>query len=221
MAGSLNKVMLIGRLGKDPEIRYTQSGHSVGNFTLATNEYWTDNQGQKQERTEWHNIVVWDRLADQAQSFLRRGSLVYIEGRLQTRSWDDNQTGQKKFKTEIVANTVQFLEPKSAQNQASGANSGYYSQQMGNQSSYSGGQGAAPSYNSSPAGGQNTYSSQPSGSGSYFSATPPPPRSTDSNQGFVDDNQKAMVQSDSNKMESVPNKEAQPGGDFIDDDIPF
>ena len=95
--GSLNKVLLIGRLGKDPEIRYTQSGNAVAHFSIATSESWTDSQGQRQEKTEWHEVVAWNKLADLAQSYLKQGSLIYIEGRLQTRSWDDQQTGQKRF----------------------------------------------------------------------------------------------------------------------------
>ena len=110
--GNLNKVMLIGRLGKDPEIRYTQTGSAVANFSLATNEYWTDAQGQRQERTEWHNIVAWNKLADLAQNYLKQGNQVYLEGRLQTRSWDDAQTGQKKYRTEVVANILQFLDSR-------------------------------------------------------------------------------------------------------------
>ena len=109
--GNLNKVMLIGRLGKDPEIRYTQSGSAVANFTLATNEYWNDSQGQRQEKTEWHNIVVWNKLADLAQNYLKQGSQVYLEGRIQTNSWDDAQTGQKRYRTEVVANHAIFRQP--------------------------------------------------------------------------------------------------------------
>ena len=111
--GSLNKVMLIGNLGKDPEIRYTQAGSAVANFPLATTDRWTDRQGQRQERTEWHDIVAFDRLADLAQSYLKKGRSVYIEGRLQTRSWEDQQ-GQKRYRTEVVANSMQFLEPRSS-----------------------------------------------------------------------------------------------------------
>ena len=92
--GSLNKVMLIGNLGRDPEIRYTNAGSSVANYSIATTDRWTDRQGQKQERTEWHDIVAFDRLADLSQNYLRKGSNVFIEGRLQTRSWEDNE-GQK------------------------------------------------------------------------------------------------------------------------------
>ena len=126
--GSLNKVMLIGRLGKDPEIRYTQSGSAVANFSLATSEFSKDKQGQKQERTEWHNIVAWEHLADLAQNYLKKGKQVYIEGRLQTRSWEDPQ-GQKRYTTEIVASTMQFLDggkeggnPNSSGNSQAGGN---------------------------------------------------------------------------------------------------
>ena len=105
--------MLIGRLGKDPEIRYTQAGNAVANFSLATSDRWTDKQGQKQERTEWHNIQAWDKLADLVQSYLQKGSLIYLEGSLKTSSWDDSQTGQKRYKTEIVAKVIQFLDTKS------------------------------------------------------------------------------------------------------------
>ena len=108
---NLNKVMLIGRLGQDPEIRYTQSGSAVANVTIATNDYWTDKQGGKQERTEWHSLVLWGKLADLAQSYLKKGSQVYVEGRLQTRDWEDQQ-GQKHYKTEVVVTTMQFLDTK-------------------------------------------------------------------------------------------------------------
>ena len=107
--GSLNKVMLIGNLGRDPEIRYTNAGSSVANYSVATTDRWPDRQGQKQERTEWHDIVAFDRLADLSQNYLRKGSNVFIEGRLQTRSWEDNE-GQKKYRTEVVANVIQFLD---------------------------------------------------------------------------------------------------------------
>ena len=109
--GSLNKVMLIGNLGRDPEIRYTQAGSAVANFSLATTDRWTDRHGQRQERTEWHDIVAFDRLADLAQNYLKKGKSVFIEGRLQTRSWEDPQ-GQKRYRTEVVANGMQFLDAR-------------------------------------------------------------------------------------------------------------
>ena len=107
MAG-LNKVMLIGNLGRDPEIRHTPSGTPVANFTLATNENFTDRGGNRQERTEWHRIVVWSKLAEICDQYLRKGRQVYIEGRLQTRQWEDQQ-GQRRSTTEIVATNMIML----------------------------------------------------------------------------------------------------------------
>ena len=97
---NLNKVMMIGRLGQDPEIRYTQSGNAVANFSIATNEYWTDKQGEKKERTDWHNVVAWSKQADLVQSYLKKGSQVYIECKVQNSDWED-QEGKKHYKTEI------------------------------------------------------------------------------------------------------------------------
>jgi single-strand DNA-binding protein len=109
MAGGINKVILIGNLGKDPEVRFTPGGQAVANFNIATSESWTDkNSGQKQERTEWHRIVVWGKLAELCGEYLKKGRQCYVEGRLQTREWTDKE-GQKKYTTEVVANTVQFL----------------------------------------------------------------------------------------------------------------
>jgi len=109
MAGSgLNKVMLIGNLGKDPEVRYTPGGQAVANFTIATNESWNDKQGQKQERTEWHRIVAWGKTAELCGEYLTKGRQVYIEGKIQTREWN-NKEGQKQYTTEVVANQVLFL----------------------------------------------------------------------------------------------------------------
>lgn len=105
---SVNKVILVGRLGQNPEVRYTPSGAAVANFTLATNESWQDKSGQKQERTEWHRIVVWGKLAELCQQYLTKGRQVYVEGRLQTRQWQD-QSGQTRYTTEVQAQTVQFL----------------------------------------------------------------------------------------------------------------
>jgi len=108
MAG-INKVILIGNLGRDPELRYTQNGQPVANFSLATSENWTDKtSGEKVEKTEWHRIVVWGRTAEHCSQYLAKGRTVYIEGRLQTRDWEDKE-GQKRSTTEINAQTVQFL----------------------------------------------------------------------------------------------------------------
>ena len=111
---SLNKALLIGNLGKDPEIRYTQNGQSVATFSLATSENWTDQNGNRQERTEWHNIVAWGKLADLSQKFLAKGRQVYIEGRIQSREWTD-QTGGKRRTTEINATSIVFLGNRATQ----------------------------------------------------------------------------------------------------------
>jgi single-strand DNA-binding protein len=107
MAG-VNKAILIGNLGRDPEIRHTPGGQTVATFTLATTERRTDKSGQKQDFTEWHNIVAWSRLAELAGQYLKKGRNVYIEGRISNRSWADKD-GNKKYRSEIVAQTIQFL----------------------------------------------------------------------------------------------------------------
>jgi single-strand DNA-binding protein len=113
MAGkSLNKVLLIGHLGKDPEVSYTASGVAVAKFSIATNERWKDQEGNTQERTEWHNIVAWRKLAEICGQYLKKGSKVYLEGRLQTRSWDDKNTGVKRYTTEIISDDLIMLDSK-------------------------------------------------------------------------------------------------------------
>jgi single-strand DNA-binding protein len=107
---SVNKVILVGRLGKDPEIRATPGGTNVTRFSLATDEKFTDRAGEKQERTEWHNIVAFAKLAEICGQYLKKGKLVYIEGSIRTDSWEDKESGQKKYKTEIIANTMQMLD---------------------------------------------------------------------------------------------------------------
>lgn len=109
---SLNKVILIGNLGQDPDVRYTPSGAAVANFSIATTERWKDKQsGNLEEKTEWHRIVVWGKLAELCKEYLAKGRAVYVEGRLQTRAWDDKD-GNKRYTTEVVAQTVQFLDRK-------------------------------------------------------------------------------------------------------------
>ena len=107
--GSINKVILIGNLGADPELRSTPSGVQVANCSLATSETWTDKSGERQERAEWHRIVLWRRLAEVAGQYLKKGSKIYIEGKLQTRSWDD-QNGQKRYTTEVIASSMEMLD---------------------------------------------------------------------------------------------------------------
>ncbi|HYO12321.1 MAG TPA: single-stranded DNA-binding protein [Thermoanaerobaculia bacterium] len=143
----VNKVILIGNLGRDPEVRSTPSGQPVASFTLATSRRWRDKNGQRQEQTEWHNIVVWGKQAEIAGQYLTKGKQVYIEGRLQTRSWDDRQTGEKKYRTEIVADMFQMLgqrgtdfEPHAGPSASAGA-------------SYGGGGGGGASYDEGDYGG--------------------------------------------------------------------
>jgi len=132
MARGVNKVILIGNLGKDPETRYMPSGGSVTNITLATSESWNDrNSGQRQERTEWHRVVFFNKLAEIAGQYLTKGSKVYVEGALRTRKWQDKE-GRDQYTTEIVADEMQMLDSRSGSGGAMGDDGGYgggYSQQ--------------------------------------------------------------------------------------------
>ena len=120
MAG-VNKVILIGNLGKDPEVRFMPNGGAVANITVATSETWKDKQtGEQKEKTEWHNIVLYQRLAEIAGEYLKKGSKVYLEGSLQTSKWTDQQSGQDRYKTEIKANSLQMLDGKPSQGQGGG-----------------------------------------------------------------------------------------------------
>lgn len=105
---SVNKAILVGRLGRDPETRYTSGGQAVSNFTVATDESYRDRSGERQKRTEWHRIVLWGKLAEIAQQYLKKGTMVYIEGRIQTRQWDDRE-GNKRTTVEIVGNVMRML----------------------------------------------------------------------------------------------------------------
>ncbi|TKB51185.1 single-stranded DNA-binding protein [Ferrimonas sediminicola] len=110
----VNKVILVGNLGQDPEVRYMPNGNAVANITVATSETWKDQQGQQQERTEWHRVVMFRRLAEIAGEYLRKGSKVYLEGKLQTRKWQDNN-GQDRYTTEVVADEMQMLDSRGGQ----------------------------------------------------------------------------------------------------------
>src|SRR3990167_7332087 len=120
MTRGVDKVILIGNLGKDPEVRYTPNGLAVANITLATSESWKDKQtGETQERTEWHRVVFYQRLAEIVGEYLRKGSKVYVEGRLQTRKWQDKNSGQDRYTTEIIAESMQMLDSKGGSASAS------------------------------------------------------------------------------------------------------
>ncbi|MFD2436109.1 single-stranded DNA-binding protein [Modicisalibacter luteus] len=136
MARGVNKVILIGNLGQDPDIRFLPSGNPVANLRIATTDSWTDRQsGQRQERTEWHTVVLFNKLAEIAQQYVKKGSRIYIEGRLQTRKWQ-GQDGQDRYSTEIVANDMQMLDTRGGQGGGGGAD---YNQQP--QSNYGAPQG--------------------------------------------------------------------------------
>ena len=121
----VNKVILIGNLGRDPEVRSTPSGQPVANFTLATSRRWRDKNGQKQEQTEWHTVVCWGKQAEIAGQYLTKGKQVYVEGRLQTRSWDDRNTGEKRYKTEVICETFQMLGQRGGDFDSQGTGGGY------------------------------------------------------------------------------------------------
>ena len=161
MARGVNKVILIGNLGSDPEVKYTPDGVPVANFSLATNESWNDKDGQRQERTEWHRLVLWRRQAEVAQQYLKKGAKIYVEGKLQTRSWDD-QSGQKRYMTEVVVLDMQMLDSR-----GEGGGSGYGDEggrRAGGGSDFSGGRaGGGSSYGGDRAGTQPDASPPPSG----------------------------------------------------------
>lgn len=170
MARGLNKVMLIGNLGSDPEMRVIPSGQTVTNFTLATNESFKDSSGTLQERTEWHRIVVWGKLAEICNQYLRKGRQVYLEGKIQTRSWDDSKTGEKRYATEIVCSDMQMLGSSMQQQGGNYSNQGggYSPQQQPQNQGYGNQGGYAPQ--------------QPQGQGSYQ-----PPAGMDQSEPEKDD----------------------------------
>ena len=162
--GSLNKVMLIGNLGKDPEVRAIPSGAKVANFSIATTESYTDkNTNQKVDKTEWHNIVMWRGLAEVAEKYLRKGSQVYIEGRLQTRSWD-HQNGQKRYTTEVVADQMVML-GRPGGNRSEGGEGGY--------------QRSEPAMNARPQGGASFGGAGGGQGGGYSAPSSLPPQAED------------------------------------------
>lgn len=155
MAGSVNKVILIGNLGADPDVRTTPSGQMVATISVATSETFNNREGQRQERTEWHRVQLWGKLAELAQRYLTKGRKVYIEGRIQTRSWDDQQTGQKRYATDIVANQMVFIDSGGGRD-AGGA----YDDQGGGGGGY---QRSAPPRQSAPARGGGARPPEPAG----------------------------------------------------------
>ena len=151
MAKGINKVILIGNLGKDPEVRYMTNGEAVANLTLATSDSWKDKAtGEQQERTEWHNLVFYRRLAEIAGEYLKKGSKIYVEGKLQTRKWQDKNSGTDRYTTEIIVNEMQMLD----------------------------GRGAGSGHSSSGGGGGGDYNEAPQQGASRASGTRPAPTQT-------------------------------------------
>lgn len=144
MAKSVNKVILLGNVGKDPEMRSTGGGTLVANFTLATSDRQKDPQGNWQDRTEWHNLVAFTRLAEIVRDYVKKGSKLYVEGKIQTRSWDDKESGAKRYRTEIIVNDISLL---SGRDDSSGG-------------SYSRSSNASSGHDQRPSGGQDDYSQQ-------------------------------------------------------------
>lgn len=152
MARGINKVILIGNTGADPEVRYMQNGNAVATLSVATSETWKDKQtGEKQERTEWHRVVCFNRLGEIVAEYVRKGSKLYVEGSLRTRKWQDQQ-GQDRYTTEILANDIQMLDGKGNGSGMSFDNTGYdnaganRAQQPANRSGHKGSQAESPSY---------------------------------------------------------------------------
>lgn len=207
MARGINKVILIGNLGQDPEVRFTPSGTAVANLNLATSDTWMDRQsGQRQERTEWHRVVLFNKTAEIAQQYLKKGSKVYIEGRLQTRKWQD-QNGQDRYSTEIVANDLQMLDSRGGDFQGGNAQQGGYPQGNNPQNGY----------------GQSNSTQPPQQSGGY------PPQGGAPQGGYSNPAPQRGAQPAPQQRQPAPNNNQNsnygapdPGNfDDFDDEIPF
>ena len=148
MAKSVNRVTLLGNVGKDPEIRSTAGGMVVATFSIATTDRQKDPQGNWQDKTEWHNLVAFQRTAEIVRDYVKKGHKLYVEGKLTTRSWDDKESGQKKYKTEIIVNDLSLLSGRGDEGGASGSSSGSYAQRGG---------GNTASFDQRPSGGQDDY----------------------------------------------------------------
>ncbi len=170
----VNKVILVGNLGNDPEVRYMPNGNAVANLSLATSESWKDQQGQVQERTEWHRLTTYRRLAEIAGEYLKKGSQIYVEGKLQTRKWQDQQ-GQDRYTTEIIVDQMQMLGGRGGE--AGGGSGGYQRQQSNQGGGYNQNQGGGynqPAPQGAPQGGQQGgYNQAPQGGGQSQPKTPP------------------------------------------------
>lgn len=163
MARGVNKVILLGNVGKDPEIRTTQGGMNVASFSLATAERTKDQTGNWTDKTEWHNLVAFGRTAEIVRDYVKKGTQLYIEGKIQTRSWDDKESGQKKYRTEIIVNEMNLLGGRGeGGGEGRGSSSGSYERSPGGYSSYSGsrGGGGGSTGSQAPSAPANDYADQ-------------------------------------------------------------
>jgi single-strand DNA-binding protein len=214
----VNKVILVGNLGNDPEVRYMPNGNAVANLSIATSESWKDQQGQLQEKTEWHKVTMYRRLAEIAGEYLKKGSQIYLEGKLQTRKWQDQQ-GNDRYTTEVIADQLQMLGGRNESGgggQSGGGQGGYQQspqggqnnqggyQQSGGQSNQSGGQSNQSGGQSNQSGGQSNQSGGQSNQGGG---------------GYQQPSQQGPKQSPQQSPQKAPPM-AEPDFDF-DDDIPF
>jgi single-strand DNA-binding protein len=208
----VNKVILVGNLGNDPEVRYMPNGNAVANLSIATSESWKDQQGQLQEKTEWHKVTMYRRLAEIAGEYLKKGSQIYLEGKLQTRKWQDQQ-GNDRYTTEVIADQLQMLggrnESGGSGGQSGGGQGGYQQSPQGgqnNQGGYqqSGGQSNQGGGQSNQGGGQSNQGGGQSNQGSG---------------GYQQPSQQGSKQSPQQSPQKAPPM-AEPDFDF-DDDIPF
>ena len=215
MAG-VNKVIIVGNLGKDPEVRFMPNGSAVANITVATSDTWKDKQtGEKKEKTEWHNIVMYQRLAEIAGEYLKKGSKVYLEGSLQTSKWTDQQTGQDRYKTEIKANTMQMLDSRS-----SGQQGGFSSQNQQSQSQQSGGFQGQPSQDQQGGFAQNNPQQVPQQSYNKPEQQSGFSQKNQQQGGFSQNNQQQGGFSSQPQQQAPKVNPQEPNIDF-DDDIPF
>jgi len=198
MAGSVNKVIIIGNLGADPDVRTTPSGQMVATISIATSETFNNREGQRQERTEWHRVQLWGKQAELAQRYLLKGRKVYIEGRIQTRSWDDQQSGQKRYATEIVASQMVFIDSGGG----GGRDAGGAQDDANSAPSYGGGGGGGGGYTPRSGGGGG------GGGGNAPRSNAPPPRAGGNAPPRPADGGGAP-----------PQQADDPG--YFDDDVPF
>jgi len=218
VARGVNKVILVGNCGQDPETKFTASGAAIANLSIATSETWKDKQtGQPQERTEWHRVVFFGRLAEIVGEYVRKGSKVYIEGSLRTRKWQD-QSGQDRYTTEIVANEMQLLDSRNSDSSGDNSSNNYQGNQGGG-SNYQGNQGGGSNYQGNQGGGSNYQGNQ--GGGSNYQGNQGGGASYQNNAPSAPNRPQAQQPQPAPAAAPKPQYSAPPAMDSFDDDIPF